>query len=24
ISPDYEDSRSRGFVLRLLELQSLA
>ncbi|GKE04326.1 hypothetical protein Tco_1396344, partial [Tanacetum coccineum] len=24
IAPDYEDSRARGFVLRLLELQSLA
>ncbi|GJZ12057.1 hypothetical protein Tco_0546816 [Tanacetum coccineum] len=24
IAPDYEDSRARGFVLRSLELQSLA
>ncbi|GJX22514.1 hypothetical protein Tco_0226959 [Tanacetum coccineum] len=24
ITPDYEDSRARGFVLRSLELQSLA
>ncbi|GKE39419.1 hypothetical protein Tco_1462824, partial [Tanacetum coccineum] len=24
ISPDYEASRARGFVLRSLELQSLA
>ncbi|GKA63776.1 hypothetical protein Tco_0763382, partial [Tanacetum coccineum] len=24
IAPNYEDSRARGFVLRSLELQSLA
>ncbi|GKA83887.1 hypothetical protein Tco_0805482, partial [Tanacetum coccineum] len=24
IAPDYEDSRTRGFVLRSLEFQSLA